>query len=224
MEITYFRSRRPGPEIAIENVVASQVSDLLDRDDLPVWAAGSLTIGAGRPDLVFASYRPHVVSLAHVDRVCIAILAYLRIVQCANIETISNRLGRSQKILSRNLDSLIEIGAVSRDVRKFSLQPDWRNVLPSITTIEVKVADWKRAVAQAARNRIFAHRSLIAVPNHVAQRIRSEPIFTQLGVGLLAVCEDNTLHILKYGPHHQPRVWAYYYEIAALAAGHFLGE
>jgi hypothetical protein len=223
MEIAYFRSRKPGPEIEIEDVVASQIPVLLDEDDLPVWIAGSLPIGAGRPDLIFASYEPQVAALAQVDKVCILILAYLRIAKCASIETMSNHLHKSQKVLIRGLDELVEIGAVSSDTPVFSLHTTWRNILPSITTIEVKVENWKQAVAQAARNRVFAHRSLVAVPDRVAHRIKSEPIFTQLGVGILAVCEDRTVSILRRGYRHQPCVWTYYYKIAALAASHLEG-
>jgi hypothetical protein len=96
-------------------------------------------------------------------------------------------------------------------------------VLPEILTIEVKVADWRRALSQAARNCIFSHRSFVALPEKIASRIRSETLFRELGIGLLSIDASRDVRVLRRARRVTPRAWTYYYSLASLAAGH-LGE
>jgi hypothetical protein len=110
------------------------------------------------------------------------------------------------------------------DHGNYALSEDWRAVLPEIVTIEVKVGDWRRAVAQAARNRIFAHRSFVALPDQVARRVKTETIFRELGIGLLSVASDNEVRVVRRARRATPKVWFYYYSLAFMAAEHLNGE
>lgn len=220
MDVAYFRPRKSGPEAIVENAVAGQIQNLFASESYSLWTAGSPPIGAGMPDLVVVSCKPQVFVLARVEIPTTHILAYLRAVGCARLETIIKRVGMPQEAIIRCLNDLVEVEAVSRSDDIYSLPPIWREILPEIATIEVKVTNWKRAVEQAARNRIFAHRSFVALPDQVARRVRSEPIFKQLGIGLLSVVDANTVTILRRSRRGQPRVWMYYYEIASLVAKH----
>lgn len=220
MEVAYFRPQRPGPESVIEKTIADQIQNLFTSESYNLWTAGSPPIGAGMPDLIVVSCEPQVFALAQVEMPTTHILAYLRVVGCAHLKTIIRRTGIPQETTVRYLNDLIEVEAVSRVDDTYSLLPIWRKILPEIVTIEVKVKNWKRAIEQAARNRIFAHRSFIALPDLVARRIRLEPILRQLGIGLLSVSDDNTISVLRRSRHNKPRVWKYYYEIAFLAANH----
>jgi DNA-binding Lrp family transcriptional regulator len=176
-------------------------------------------LGAGIPDLVVVSYYPQVFALAHVDLSDAQILAYLRAVGRARLETIAERLGTSAKTIERRLAGLIDAEAiVTASANTFLLAPLWREILPEIITIEVKVSNWQKAVGQAARNRIFAHRSFVALPSIVAERIRTESILSQLGLGLLSVSEDKSVTILRKARRRQPVVWAYYYRLASMLA------
>lgn len=223
MDVKYFRTRRLGPEAVIENAVANRVTDLFQSGDHPLWTAGSLPIGAGMPDLVIVSWDPQVFALAHVEMPTAHILAYLRTVSRASLNTISNRMARPRELILRCLNGLVEVEAVSSNSDIFSLSPIWREILPEIITIEAKVANWQKAVEQASRNRIFAHKSFVALPERVAQRVRSEPIFSQLGIGLLAVNDAHEVDIMRRPRRHQPRVWTYYYQLAFLVANHLTG-
>lgn len=220
MDVAYFRPRRPGPESVIENTVADQITNLFPSKTHTLWTAGSPSIGAGMPDLVVVVCEPQVFVLAEVEIPTIQILAYLRVVGCARLDTIVERVGIPQKTTVRCLNGLVEVEAVSMVRDKYSLLPIWRQILPEIITIEVKVKNWKRAVEQAARNRIFAHRSFVALPNHIAHRVRSEQIFSQLGIGLLSVDNDRMVSVLRRARRSKPRVWKYYYEVAFLVARH----
>lgn len=218
MNVNYFRRRRPGPEAAIEDALATYIPQLVPATGYPLWAAGSVPIGAGLPDLVIVSYLPHVMALAHGDTSDSQILAYLRAVGRARIETIVQRTRTSRREVTKTLYSLVGAQAVDVSNDTFSLSPEWRDILPEIVTIEAKVANWHRAVEQAARNRIFAHRSFIALPAEVADRVKSEPVFTTLGIGILSVKEDSVVAVARRARRRQPSVWTYYYELASLVA------
>ena len=216
IDVTYFRQRKLGPEIEIEDAIAKQIPELFPGNGSPRWTAGSLSIGAGMPDLLIASYDPQILALAHVEMPDAQILAYLRAVRHARMETIAQRVGRSHQTVVRCLDGLVRAKVVSSGPNTFSMSPMWRSILPEITTIEAKVTNWKKAVDQANRNRIFAHRSYIALPSSVAHRIRLEPTFHQFGLGLIAVTDDDKVTVLRRARRSQPKVWAYYYQLAFL--------
>lgn len=179
-----------------------------------------MPIGAGRPDLVVVSYEPKVVALAELDELNPDILVYLRGVRRARLETIADRLDSPRQRIARRLDRLAELDVVGRESEAFWLLPRWRRILPEVVSIEVKVRDWGRAVQQAARNRIFAHRSFVAVPDWVAQRVWTEPVFAELGIGLLAVSNRGEVTVAREARSDKPIVWMYYYKLASLAAIH----
>ena len=220
MNVTYFRPQRPGPETLIEKAVAESIRDLLPLDEHQLWVAGSLPIGAGLPDLIVVSYNPEVVALANVEMGSAEILAYLRVVTRARLHTIVERVARPRTTIVRCLDSLLEVKAVVYGADVFSLNPVWRSILPEIMTVEVKVKNWRDAVAQAARNKVFAHRSFVALPHRLAARVRTEPIFRRLGIGVLAANEAGEVRLARRARREQPKVWTYYYKLASFAAAH----
>ena len=208
--VTQFRARREGPEALMQDAVVHRIPDLLFPSHNS-WTAASLPLGAGVPDLVVVSYDPQVFALAHVDLTDAHILAYLRAVGKARLDTIAERIGTSPKKISGRLSSLVEAEALATTANTFSLSPLWRQILPEIVSIEVKVSKWQRAIEQAARNRIFAHRSFVALPQKVVERIRSEKVIAELGIGLISVSEDGTAKVVKKPRRRHPTVWTYYY-------------
>lgn len=220
MNVTYFRSRRPGPEVKIEDAIVQQIPDLFLSDRRPAWMAGSLPLGASMPDLVIVSCDPQISILANFEMPDAYILSYLRSVGRARIDTISERIGSPKEKILRCLNELVEANAVLAHSNTYSLSPNCRDILPEIITVEAKVKNWKSAVEQAVRNRIFAHKSFVALLTKVAERVRTEPIFSRFGIGLLSV-NDDCVKVVRRARHHQPRVWAYYYQLAFHAASHF---
>lgn len=223
MDIKYFRARRPGPEAIIENAVAKSIPDLFPSKTRPFWTAGSVPIGAGMPDLIVVSCEPQVFALTKVEMPTAHILAYLRAVGRARLETITNQIRRPEDVIVRCLNGLVEVEAVSSHSKTFSLSPAWRDILPEIVTIEAKVANWQKAIEQANRNRIFAHSSYVALPERVAHRVKTEELFRKLGIGLLSVNEHHEVDIVRRARRNQPRVWAYYYYLASVVASHSKG-
>lgn len=215
--VTQFRIRREGPEAGLQDAVVHRIPELLNPA-ARTWTAASLPLGAGIPDLVVVSYEPEVFALAKIGLEDAELLAYLRAVGKARLGTIAQRMGHSPDTLSRRLYRLVEAEAIESSANTFWLTPLWRHILPEIVTIEIKVSNWRRAVEQAARNRIFAHMSFVAVPERIAQRIRVEPSLRALGIGLISVAEDGSAVTVRRPRRRRPRVWMYYYQLASILA------
>ena len=111
------------------------------------------------PDLVVVSYHPQVFALSQLPLSDTQVLAYLRAVGRANLNSIVERMRVPRKRISRVIDGLVDVEAVAVAGDTFYLPALWRRNLPEIITIEVKVSRWQKAIEQAGRNRIFAHRS-----------------------------------------------------------------
>lgn len=219
--VTQFRARREGPEAVMQDVVVNNIPELFSPKK-HCWAGASIPLGAGIPDLVVVSYNPQVFSLSNVDLADAQILAYLRAVGKARLSTIAERMRRSPEQLSGRLYQLVDAEAVAETKNTFSLSPAWRQILPDIITVEIKISNWQRAVEQAARNRIFAHASFIALPEKVAQRIRTEQVLAKVGIGLISVGENGVATTIRKPRRSSPTVWTYYYQLASiLARSHF---
>lgn len=220
MQVEYFRPQRPGPEVHIENAVASHLARLFPTERSPVWVAGSLPIGAGMPDLVAVSYQPEIIALANVDMRSADILAYLRVVNKARLDTITQRISAPRTRIVKCIDDLLEAEAILEDSLSFSIHPNWRSILPEIITIEAKVSDWRRGVKQAVRNRIFSHRSYLALPEKSADRVRHDEVFRRFGVGIIGVGASSEAKLVRRARRHQPKVWSYYYKLASMTAAY----
>ena len=168
------------------------------------------------PDLIVASYQAFVEGLAGFGAVETNILAYLRVVSRARSDTIAKRLRLSPKIAKHRVRTLLEAEALTDCAGSVSLTPICRDILPEVTAIEVKVDNWQRALSQALRNRTFAHRSFIALPVEVAARVRRAPALLQSGIGVIAITTDGGATVMKKAASGQPKVWTYYYKLAAL--------
>jgi hypothetical protein len=202
----------------MEDRLIDHLPRLFSSGGYPRWTAGSVPVGAGMPDLIVATYAPQVIALADVEIADTHVLGYLRAVTRARIDTIAERMDISSRFLIRSLYRLVEAQVVSVSDDTALLLPQHRNLLREIVTIEAKVSDWQRAVNQARRNRLFSHRSFVAVPADVASRVKTQPVFSQCGIGLLAV--DDCGHVAMVRPSRRlsPSVWTYYYHLASVVA------
>lgn len=219
LPVRYFRPRIDGPEQRIEDAVVDSLIDIFTRNDWPVWLGGYVPIGAGLPDVVSVWYDPQVITLAEFESADGHILAYLRSVRRASSDTIAERLRFKTAMVESRMAWLENSEVVARESENsFAILPVWRQILPEVVTIEAKVANWQSALQQAIRNRIFAHRSFVALPESVASRVTATPGFSQYGVGILAVGDSGHVWIHREARKSKPLVWNYYFYLAALAA------
>jgi hypothetical protein len=218
-EVVQFRARRAGPELTIQDAVADAIPTFFSTKDESIWAAASLPIGAGMPDLIAASYSPHIFALREISNSNPHVLAYLRAFGKVRAETIAERTGVPRRKLDRQLSDLFDAAVLHAPTAcTFRLRPEWRGILSEIIAIEVKVSDWQRAIRQAARNRVFCTQSYVALPAAVANRVRKDHAFVQLGLGLLSISENNAVTTLRKAVRRKPLVWAYYYRVALALA------
>ena len=221
--VAFFQLRRPGPEIVIEDTIIHGASALRRRVDLPWLIAGSLTIGAGKPDLLLVSYNPQILTASRLESHDEVVLGYLKTVSRARFETIRERTGRTSGQLERQLDQYVDVGAVFEKSGVFRLTPCWRNILPEVISVEAKVSNWRKAMHQAGRNRLFAHESFVALPETVALRTDTGAALREMGIGLLSICAKE-VDIVHSARRRQPVIWYYYYRLALTVARHLGGE
>jgi hypothetical protein len=67
-----------------------------------------------------------------------------------------------------------------------------------VFAFEAKLKSWREALAQAYRNRCFAHRSYVVLPADTAYRaLRFEPEFRRRGVGICLVSELELVELIQ---------------------------
>lgn len=217
MDISFFRSRIPGPEIVLEDVVTNNIEEFTPTDGLPSWIACSPRIGAGMPDVLFAYYNPEVYALTGREFSHTQLLAFLRAMRGAQLDSILIHLKYSEKNLRRYLEELINVNVIEQYDSNYYLTKTWLNIIPTIVTVEIKVQDWRRAVSQASRNKIFSNQSYVALPKAVSDRVKNDPTFVDHGIGLLSI-ENESVHKEIEAAQTQPQIWEYYYRLALLLA------
>jgi len=217
MDISYFRSRIPGPEIVLEDIVTNNIEDFTPADRLPSWIACSPRIGAGMPDVLFAYYNPEVYALSGKEFSHTQLLAFLRAISGAQLDALIINLKYTEKNLRKYLEDLLNTNIIEQHDENYYLTKTWLNIIPTIVTVEVKVQDWQKAVYQASRNKIFSHQSYVALPKVISDRVKNNPIFLSQGIGLLSI-EKDIVYTEIEATKTQPQIWEYYYKLALLLA------
>jgi len=72
----------------------------------------------------------------------------------------------------------------------------------NITAVELKLRDWRRAVGQAARYHLFAHKVYIALPMAAAEK--SITAAGELGIGVLGIDDNHIVRELAAAVPNQP--------------------
>jgi hypothetical protein len=210
-----------GPEAKLQRAVEANLSAIFPRrrKDL-VLVLGSLTLGAGRPDILLARFDEQVTRLSNVDPQARTLLPYLRSAKRTTAQGIARRLRRSLSFVERALAQLVEARIVTRKRAIYSLSQRWRAIIPDIVAVEIKVDNWRRGISQAARNRIFSHRSYLGLPESIAWRIRTDKLFKTFGIGIIGIAPSGQVQIVRAARRTKPKVWSYYFALASEAATH----
>lgn len=210
----FFRPRRPGPELRLEDAVLARAASLVPAERR-VWLGASLPVGMTQPDLTIVAYEPMVGAMSHLTDLQREVLTYLRAVPRARVDTVALRLQRKVTEIATALVDLLELGLLARNGDCLSTERLRCLPLREVVTVEVKVDKWRVAVQQAARNSIVATRSYVALPKRIALRVRAEPTFAQFGIGIIAVANDSDVTVVRRARRSEPVVWRYYYDLAA---------
>ena len=118
--VNYFRPRKLGPELIVEDAVAKHIPQLFSNNYERSWTAGSVPIGAGLPDLIIASYNPDVLKLSQIETSNCRILAYLRMTRFADLESLIRIVKIHQQYYRRQRSN-----SISKLPRKYLNQRDF---------------------------------------------------------------------------------------------------
>lgn len=91
------------------------------------------------------------------------------------------------------------------------LAPCWRYTIPitGVATVEAKLSDWRRGLAQARRHTVFADASYIALPPRPAALAAGAELVAASQVGVLSVEPTGRMQMLIEAPAPpRPREWA----------------
>ncbi|MHC4112462.1 MAG: hypothetical protein ACYSWZ_11940 [Planctomycetota bacterium] len=221
--ITYVRTGRSGPEQNIENTTVLNMAKLLKSHGNLLWIGGSVPLGAGIPDIIAAIFNPQLLNLARASKPNISILSYLRIIGLAKKDTIARKLLLSNGAIKSQLEVYQEIGAVQKINNAYCMHSSWKNLISETVSVEAKVSNWKRAANQAIRNKLFSHYSYVAFPTRVANRVKTENIFKDNGLGILSI-EGDTMVLIKNARKSCSFIWEYYYKLAYYIAIYYSKE
>ncbi len=120
MEITYFRSRIPGPEQNLEDAVVKSINFLSSNSDFPYWIACSAPIGAGMPDILIAFYNSKVLTYPMLNASKIQLIAFLRQVNKASQSFLNTNFQHLDKSISNDLTELVEMNIIKKHDGIFS--------------------------------------------------------------------------------------------------------
>jgi len=214
MEVVEYRNMVDGPEYRMELALRPRLDELIKNQANFNWVAGSMRVGAGMPDLTVVNYVPEVFAFANIDIEESSILTYLSLVNKARPETIANRVGISKQGVNDKLTTLIDLKLVHQELNAFRILPDTKDVISNITTIELKVKNWKKAIVQANRNLLFANKSYVAMPIKYANKLKEHSLVKMKGIGIIGIDDSNNISLIKNARNNTSKVWSYYYLIA----------
>ena len=113
-----------------------------------------------------------------------AILTALAPRAARDVDDVASRLGWPSSSVKRRLPTLLRSGAVARtSTGRLVRHPD---VVPvgRIHAFEAKVRDWRRALQQARKYRLWADTSSVVLPRLPRSSMNVEEEITRLGIGL----------------------------------------
>jgi hypothetical protein len=176
--------------------------------------AASMPVGAGAPDILLVAFDPTLPFSNGLDRHSAEILAYLRVVGSARISTLAARFSFPPTQLEKLLIELRRNKAITIQKSTVKVSRRWRTILKSIIAVEAKASNWRRAMAQASRNQVFASKSFVAFPTSIAHNDVVLSAAREKGLGVISVGPDGTTNLVRSARRLSPRIWSYYYELA----------
>lgn len=117
-------------------------------------------------------------------------------------QSIAHRAKMPPERITPILEILCDKGLCIRSGRCYLRRPP---LLSGITTIEGKIKDWKRALQQATRNRLFSCQSFVALDaKYSRSALKNLELFKQYQVGLVIVFRDAPMQIVYRPPEVRP--------------------
>lgn len=105
----------------------------------------------------------------------------------------------SSDSILKDINKLISKNAVYQDNNNIHLIEGWFPLYAELVAIELKLTNFKEALAQAKRYREYSHFSYVALPDYSINKLSQSNIddFGNNGVGLISVSTDKIKIIVK---------------------------
>ncbi|MEL6408723.1 MAG: hypothetical protein AAFR81_30435 [Chloroflexota bacterium] len=192
------------PFYSEENLIISvleHIHHFLPADNIVTLT--ELRVGAGRVDIVAGQVRSVSQSIcSNLTNLEACVLSHLYYRKRLKALTVSNKLGLALSQVTDCLEKLCLKGYCVQAGQCFV-----RNQLPitNVVAIEGKLQNWRKALTQASRNRLFTSQSFVALDARYARpAIKNLQLFRNAKVGLAIVFNDDEIHILHRPPHRPP--------------------
>jgi hypothetical protein len=216
--VHYYSSRRSGPEADLEDAVVENAHTLFHVPRRLTCILGSLRIGNGLPDLTIIRCKSDVRVLSDLTHQQTLILGYMRAVNRVSAKTLADRLQLRKAVVETSLSGMADKSLIRGDLRSYQIAPRLRDVVDQIISVEAKCNNWKRAVAQAVRNTVFANLSYVALPEAQAIRARDSLVRQKLGIGIISINSERNAQIYVRARAQTSLLWRYYFDLASEAA------
>ncbi|HMN12567.1 MAG TPA: hypothetical protein PKD55_09615 [Bellilinea sp.] len=135
------------------------------------------------------------------------VLSCLFVKRGLTIETVARRSGLGKKDIEHALVKLVEWELCSQPTTTTYLRSPLSNQFAYLVSIEGKLTNWRKALEQASRNRLFASYSYVVMDARRAKpAIERNALFRAHGVGLAVACaKTQSVEIIcRPIPPHKP--------------------
>ncbi len=182
-------------EGSLVQIVIKNITTFVDGGN--IYASTEVPIGSGIVDIVAANVidttvrgREHV-RLGGQDAY---VLSRLFCRQRLTLNTIARRVNLESKIVERIVQRLISYGYAKADCNCYvRISP----MIADLVAIEGKRRDWKVALRQAYRNRVFTNQSFVALDARYARpALENLTDFKKANIGLAVVFQDGRVTLV----------------------------
>jgi len=183
-------------------------SEPLATRELPIgMGVADIVLGAANlPHLVARLKRQHMIP-SEIKGIEAVILSYLYVHRRFSAETVARRSGLDLSTTRRALTNLVEWELCSKPTSTTYLRNPISEHIYYLVSIEGKLTNWRKALEQASRNRLFAAYSYVVLDSRRAKgALENLDLFKAHGIGL-AVARAHTQSvkiICRPVPPHRP--------------------
>lgn len=205
-EASFFSNRdHYDSELSLVNHVLQLMDPITVNKDVVIKT--ELRMGYGRPDIIlgegfqWTEYSDSALDIL-LDQANITILSCLYSRKPVKVSTLCRKVGSEQRLVQKRLNLLMDYGFVesvngSGYIRCEYVEPSFSSLL----TIEAKLFDWKKALIQASRNRLFSTYSYVLLDaKNAGAALKSLEEFRRLDVGLAILSPNSTQAEIVFHP------------------------
>lgn len=179
----------------------------------------------GIADVVLGTFKPGVTRQAVRESVnpnWVTPLASLKRGSSLKVEQFRQTHGLSKVSAMRRLNEYMEAGFLNRvDAHTFRVTKEYKTVADLVVSVEAKLRDWRKALAQAQRYKRFSDFSFVLLDGaQSSAAIANLSSFEAQNIGLVSLTADKLeFHFIP--KKNKKKMTDYYLRINEVAYGHF---